>query len=110
MVNIITMFKEGGPFMYPILGCAVFAMAIGFERLFYIIFRAGLLTGSPVNVDPFGIAAISGLAGLFSKQTIDKMRDVFENIFNIEDIKDGDKARSDKLRDDKTPTDNVVGS
>lgn len=42
MMNLVTMFKEGGPFMYPILACAVFAMAISFERLFYIIFRANI--------------------------------------------------------------------
>lgn len=42
MVNPITMFNQGGPFMYFILACAVFAMAIAFERLFYIIFRANI--------------------------------------------------------------------
>ena len=42
MVNIVTMFKEGGPFMYPILGVAVIGLAVAFERLFYIIFRANI--------------------------------------------------------------------
>jgi biopolymer transport protein ExbB/TolQ len=42
MVNPVTMFNEGGPFMYFILTAAVFAMAIAFERLFYIIFRANI--------------------------------------------------------------------
>ena len=42
MVNPVTMFNEGGPFMYFILACAVFAAAICFERLFYIIFRANI--------------------------------------------------------------------
>jgi len=42
MVNPVTMFNEGGPFMYFILAAAVFAMAIAFERLFYIIFRANI--------------------------------------------------------------------
>ena len=42
MVDPVTMFKEGGPFMYAILTAAVFAMAIAFERLFYIIFRANI--------------------------------------------------------------------
>jgi len=36
------MFKEGGPFMYMILVVGVFAMAISFERLFYILFRANI--------------------------------------------------------------------
>ncbi len=42
MVDPVTMFAEGGPFMYAILTAAVFAMAIAFERLFYIIFRANI--------------------------------------------------------------------
>jgi biopolymer transport protein ExbB/TolQ len=42
MPNLITMFKDGGEFMYIILFVGVFAMAIAFERLFYIIFRANI--------------------------------------------------------------------
>ncbi|MBN2800128.1 MAG: MotA/TolQ/ExbB proton channel family protein [Deltaproteobacteria bacterium] len=42
MVDPVRMFDEGGPFMYAILGVAVFAMAIAFERLFYVIFRANI--------------------------------------------------------------------
>ncbi|TNE92011.1 MAG: MotA/TolQ/ExbB proton channel family protein [Deltaproteobacteria bacterium] len=42
MVNPVTMFQDGGPFMYFILIAAVFAMAIAFERLFYIFFRANI--------------------------------------------------------------------
>ena len=42
MVNPIIMFQEGGEFMYFILAAGVFAMAIAFERLFYIVFRANI--------------------------------------------------------------------
>ncbi|MBX2800299.1 MAG: MotA/TolQ/ExbB proton channel family protein [Myxococcales bacterium] len=42
MVDPVTMFKEGGEFMYVILAVGVFAMAIAFERLFYIVFRANI--------------------------------------------------------------------
>ena len=42
MVNPVTMFQDGGPFMYFILIAAVFAMAIAFERLFFIFFRANI--------------------------------------------------------------------
>ncbi len=42
MVDPVTMFKDGGPFMYIILAVGVFAMAIAFERLFYIVFRANI--------------------------------------------------------------------
>lgn len=42
MVSPITMFNEGGPFMYVILAVGALAMAIAFERLFYVIFRANI--------------------------------------------------------------------
>jgi biopolymer transport protein ExbB/TolQ len=42
MVDPVTMFKDGGVFMYFILIVGVFAMAIAFERLFYIVFRANI--------------------------------------------------------------------
>lgn len=42
MVNLVTMFQDGGMFMYVILFVGVFAMAIAFERLFYIVFRANI--------------------------------------------------------------------
>jgi biopolymer transport protein ExbB/TolQ len=42
MVDPVTMFNQGGEFMYPLLVIAVFAMAIAFERLFYVYFRASI--------------------------------------------------------------------
>ena len=33
----------------------------------------------PIN--PFGVTAISILAGLFSRQAVDKLREIFENLF-----------------------------
>jgi biopolymer transport protein ExbB len=42
MIDPVTMMKDGGPFMYPILVAGVFAMAVSFERLFYIVFRANI--------------------------------------------------------------------
>lgn len=40
--RMIEMFQDGGTFMYPILVVFVFAMAIAFERLFYVTFRANV--------------------------------------------------------------------
>ena len=34
--------KDGGIWMIPILICAIFAFAISFERLFYVMFRANI--------------------------------------------------------------------
>ena len=33
---------KGGEFMYPILVAAIFALAIAFERLYYVMFRANI--------------------------------------------------------------------
>jgi biopolymer transport protein ExbB/TolQ len=33
---------KGGEFMYPILLCAIFALAIAVERMYYVMFRANI--------------------------------------------------------------------
>jgi hypothetical protein len=50
--------------------------------VFYFAVRGGLIAGSSgaENLSPYGIAALAGLAGMFSKQATDKMREVFENL------------------------------
>jgi biopolymer transport protein ExbB/TolQ len=42
LINQLIQMKDGGAWMIPILIVAVFAMAIAFERLFYILFRANI--------------------------------------------------------------------
>lgn len=42
MEQIVQMFVEGGPFMYPILLCAIFGATIALERLIFIFFRASI--------------------------------------------------------------------
>lgn len=42
MNQVITAFTQGGAFMYPILAFAIVAMAIGFERIYYVVFRANI--------------------------------------------------------------------
>jgi hypothetical protein len=51
--------------------------------LVYFAVRGGLIAGnaSADSMSPYGVAAFSGLAGLFSKQATDKLREVFENLF-----------------------------
>lgn len=39
---LVNSIHQGGPFMWPILICAVFALAIAAERLYYIVFRANI--------------------------------------------------------------------
>ena len=49
----------------------------------YLVLRAGLLSG-PTNSsqpDPYGIAAIGALVGMFSAQAAEKLKAVFETLF-----------------------------
>jgi hypothetical protein len=60
----------------PFIGTAL-AMMI------YFAARGGLISGTAgaKELSPYGIAALAGLAGMFSKQATDKLREVFENLF-----------------------------
>jgi hypothetical protein len=63
--------------------------------VFYFVVRGGFISpnagGSDMN--PFGIAAMAGLVGMFSKQAIDKLNEVFTALFGSK----GDDKRADKL-------------
>jgi hypothetical protein len=61
----------------------------------YFMVRGGLITGNSGagNLSPYGIAAIAGLAGMFSKQATDKIKEVFEFLFQVQNPPD----RADKL-------------
>jgi len=64
----------------------------------YLAFRAGFLTAgsSTAVVDPYGVAAISALAGLFSKQATDKLEEIFNTAFRTTSGV-GDSHRRDTL-------------
>ncbi len=49
----------------------------------YLVLRAGLLPGGTTSSqpDPYGIAAIGALVGLFSAQAAEKLKAVFETLF-----------------------------
>jgi len=61
----------------------------------YFAIRGGVLkTGSdPANLNPYTVAALCGLAGMFSKQILDKLREVADKQFNSE----GPPTRDRKL-------------
>ncbi|MBM2845652.1 MAG: hypothetical protein HW407_964 [Bacteroidetes bacterium] len=49
-------------------------------EVFYIVVRAGFLTpNSTVNL--YGVVAISGLVGMFTREAMDKLSDVFKTLF-----------------------------
>jgi len=57
----------------------------------YLITRAGLVSDG-VGVNPFGVSALGLLGGWFSKNAMDKMREVFDVLLPSR----GDKERRDK--------------
>jgi IPT/TIG domain len=63
--------------------------------LAYFALRAGFLS-SGTNIDPYGVATISGLTGLFSKQATDKLEEIFNTAFST-GPGIGDDVRGDKL-------------
>jgi len=71
----------------------------GLALFFYVGVRAGFLTTSTASqsdINPFGIAAIGGLAGMFSKQATDKLNEIFSTMFKTSTAT-GDQQRGGKL-------------
>jgi hypothetical protein len=66
--------------------------------LFYFALRGGLFSANtPTNViNPFGIAALAGLVGLFHKQATDKLRELFDTMFRTAPGQ-GDDQRGDSI-------------
>jgi hypothetical protein len=66
--------------------------------LFYFAVRGGFIgADTPDNViNPYGIGALAGLVGLFSKQATDKLRELFDTLFRVAPGS-GDDARGDSI-------------
>jgi hypothetical protein len=72
--------------------------------LFYFVFRGGFITAgvnsevapATAYINPFGIAAMAGLVGMFSKVAADKLSEVFLTLFRPAPGQ-GDAKRGDKL-------------
>ena len=63
-------------------------IGVALALLFYAVIRGGMIVPSLPNsgdttclLNPYGIAAISALAGMFSKQATDKLRELFDTVF-----------------------------
>lgn len=73
------------------------ALALGF----YFVLRGGLIAvDGTTEVNPYGVAAFAFIVGLFSKQAIDKLEELFDTLFKVENA--GDERRGDKL-DERPP-------
>jgi hypothetical protein len=66
--------------------------------VFYLVIRGGFLSAGTEagSVNPFGIAALAGLVGMFSKQASDKLNEVFNTLFKTAPGA-GDSKRKDNL-------------
>lgn len=78
--------------------------------IFYFVFRGGFVTAG-INpsgenaasyINPFGIAALAGLVGMFSKVASDKLNEVFTTLFRPAPGQ-GDAKRGDKLGGNPVP-------
>lgn len=68
--------------------------------IFYFVIRGGFISmnSTAESLNLFGIVAVSGLVGMFSKQATDKLQEIFDNFFKTEKG-NGDDARKNKLDD-----------
>ena len=67
--------------------------------LFYFVIRAGFLKQLETNANFYTIVALSGLTGMFSKQALNKLSDLFDFIFQS----DKEKNLKDKINSNPVP-------
>jgi len=84
-------------------------IGIALALVFYFVIRGGLLAGgsNARDVSVFGITAIAGLVGMFSKQATDKLNEVFNNLFSTKSG-EGDDSRKDKLGEKLSVIDRMI--
>ena len=75
----------------PLIGAALAA-------IFYLCVRGGFLSGATQaeSVNLYGIVALSGMVGMFSKQATDKLNEVFNTMFKTTSA-GGDLKRKESL-------------
>lgn len=75
------------------------AIGMALALVFYFVVRGGFLTtsGGAKDINPYGIAALAGLVGMFSKQATDKLSEVFGTLFRAASG-EGDDKRSGSLK------------
>jgi hypothetical protein len=79
-------------------------VAMALAAIFYFVVRGGFLSAGaePDSLNMYGIAAIAGMVGMFSKQATDKLGEVFDTMFKTGPSR-GDSQRKDSL-DNPVPT------
>lgn len=76
-------------------------VGMGLAVVFYLVIRGGFLSAGTEagKVNIYGIAALAGLTGMFSKQATDKLGEVFTTLFQTKPG-EGDDARKGSLAND----------
>lgn len=89
-------FKASWGWWYALRALIGAALAL----LTYVALRGGFLTGNTTattaNIDAYGVATVSGLVGLFSKQATDKLEEIFNTAFRT-GSSIGDSQRTDPI-------------
>jgi len=93
------------------------AIGMALALVFYFVIRGGFLTtsGGAKDINPYGIAALACLVGMFSKQATDKLSEVFTTLFRAAPG-EGDEKRKGSLKPDAititavTPSSVLAGS
>jgi hypothetical protein len=77
-------------------------IGVALALVFYMLIRGGLIIpngSTEPQINPYGIAGLAALIGMFAKQATDKLADIFDNLFRS----DRDKARSEPLTQNFVP-------
>jgi len=76
-------------------------VGMGLAVVFYLVVRGGFLSAGTEagKVNIYGIAALAGMTGMFSKQATDKLGEVFTTLFQTKPG-EGDDARKGSLAND----------
>jgi hypothetical protein len=64
-------------------------IGMGVALVFFIVFRAGLMAGTNADINPYGLLALSALAGMFSDRATLKLQELFETLFKPDDKRKG---------------------
>ena len=66
--------------------------------LSYLVVRGGLIQGNSPDMNPYGIAALGGLAGMFSKKAVDKLAEVCDAVFHVKNaVKESGALKDDNV-------------
>lgn len=84
-------------------------IGVALALVFYFVIRGGLLAGGTGanDISIFGITAISGMVGMFSKQATDKLGEIFNDLFRTKKG-EGDDIRKDKLGEKVLVSDRMI--